>query len=378
MGVSYVTTYVLNKNLNEYELGKYSYIYNLLNLFFPLLSISIYSSYLRFENSYNSKKLISFVLTISVVSSLIFAILIYIKFEEVKYLFFAFIILFQERMYLLRAQQKILLYNIFNVMQKLAILSLVRCFIKEIDAQSIILFSGLSYLIPVFFCFVLHKLLFGNVSSENSEYDFKVLIKFSVTVTLMTVVTWVSSVSDQLLIKHFFDFETVASYAVAFRIITMIALFSGIFLSYYPIMYFKDMDNYKSANIKLFRNVFFVLLIFLSVVFALFVNWVYVIFGAEKYIETKQYFIILVFAEVLRIMASVLMTFKTYQLKQSYILYVLIFISLLNLALNYIFIPIYGAISAAYSTLFVYSIYFLFSLPTLLEEKAHFKNNKFI
>lgn len=375
MFITYVTTYLLNKNLSEYELGKYSYVYNLLNLFFPLISISIYSSYLRFQHIYNSKKLIYSVVSISILSVVVFALLIYLNFGNVNYLLFSFVILLQERLYLLRSQQKILIYNIVNIMQKLILLLMIIKFINNVNAQDVILFTGVSYFIPVLICFLFYKKSF-KIDNNIIDFELRGIIKFSAMATLMTLVTWVSSVSDQFLIKHFFNYETVASYAVAFRIITMISLFSGVFLSYYPLMYFKDMDENKPENIRLFRKVFIFGLLLIAFLLSFYSNWVYEIFGAEKYQNTSIYFIVLVFAEVLKVIASVLFTFKTYKLKQTYILSSLIFISTLNFVLNYLFIPRYGAIFAAYSTLISYAIYLILSLPVLLDEHKHIKTNK--
>lgn len=379
--ISFVTTYIMNSKLSPTNLGEYSFYYNLFNLSFPVVAISLYASYIRFNNV-GGFGIFNFVFKKCVLAFLFFFIALLLFFGEIIYSLCAFVILFQERAYYYRSRQEIFKYNILNVSGKIVFLFFVLFFLYNEGGSGL---SGLNYFsfwgMSYFFIFIFFiPFYYENVSLSSKEQDIsrsksKEIIKFSIMSTLMTVVIWFSAVSDQFLIKYFYNFEAVGEYSVAFRVITILSLISGVFLSYYPVMYYKDMDSKLTRNIIFFRRLFFIALFFSISLLLVFSNYVYILFGAEKYIGSIIYFKILIVAEGFRLSASIFMTFKNYKLQQAFIFKSLLFVSILNVALNVFFLPIYGPIFAAVSTLIVYFVYFLFSLRVYLLEKKYMDFN---
>ena len=196
-------------------------------------------------------------------------------------------------------------------------------------------------------------------------------------VMLTDMVNWVLAVSDQVLIKFYFDAITLAPYAVSFRIVSMIGIFTGIFLSYYPVLYFRDLDRGTAKNIIMFRRLFFFALIFMVAILGATSDYVFMLSGASKYLETKDYFYWLLVGEFFRVSAAIFMTYRTFKLQQKYIALSLLGISIFNLILNILFLEDYGPLVAAYSTFASYFLYFIIAvLVSYFPELKYFRDIK--
>lgn len=342
-------------------MGQYSYIFSVVNFLFPVMSVSLYSAYLRFESMYDTVRLQNFVFKLSLLSCLLFFLLLFALFDNAYYPFFAFIVLFSERLYYLRSTDKIFEYNIVNNGQKLILLLLVFNSINSLDSKLVILYSGISYLVMFAFSWGLHRVKKTDFDTSKRLPEYTTIVKFCFTSTLMTLVSWVNSFSDQVIIKYYYGFEALAPYSVAFRMVATITLLAGVFISYYPVMYYKEMDKRQGQTIYLFQNGFFLLLALLAALFIVFRDFIYFLFGAEKYSTSSEYLAILIAAEVFRLIASIFMTYKTYKLQQFSIFKSLFLVSILNLILNMMLVPSFGVIAAAWSTLATYVFYFIIS-----------------
>jgi len=358
--ISYLTTYLVNQNLTPEELGKYSYVFTICNLLFPFLSLSVYCSYLRFDSLYDKQRLKQFVIVSSVFSTILMFTVIYIIFGKISYCFFSFIIVFSERLYFFRTKEKILIYNIVNNSQKLILLLLVYYYIADLTSGLLMLYTGFSYMLISLLSWLMHKKI-DELNVNENVFSFNTVLKFSIATSLMTIVAWFSAVSDQVIIEYYFDYASLAPYSVAFRMISMLTLISGIFIAYYPLLYYKEMDAKNGSVIKNFQNIFVLLLVVFAISICIFRDEIYTLFGATQYIEHSQYLILLVAGEVFRLIASIMMTYRTYKLQQNYILTCLVVISIFNLLLNMLLIPVYGPIAAAWTTLLTYILYTIIS-----------------
>jgi len=361
-------------------MGEYALYFNILSFIFPIVSISLYSSYLRFSSTHEISGLEKFVKLGTIISFSIYVLLIYLVSGSLLLSIFGFIILFQERFYYFKAALNIKTYNYMHIAQKLVFLiSIYLIFIRgNAESVNLIIFSlGLSYGL----IWLISILYFGNVQDTNKNNKKKIdsnskrlIFKFCLIVMATDVVNLVLAVSDQIIVNHFFDAATLAPYAVSFRIASMLAVMAGIFLSYYPVLYYRDLDLKIINNIVIFRRIFFAALLMFIITLAVFSNFIYILFGASKYIESKEYFYWLIGGEFFRLTGAILFTFRVFKLQQIYTISSLIVVAILNLALNLIFMEAHGPLVAAYSTFFSYFIYFLMSFCiSYIPEKKYFK-----
>ena len=238
--------------------------------------------------------------------------------------------------------------------------------------DKVIFYLGLSYLLVYLLSYFLKEKPFNQ--SDKQEFEKKKITSFCILTMLTGLVNWILSVSDQLLIEQYYGLEALAPYAVVFRMVSLIALCSSIFLSYYPVMYFKDMDANKSSEILLFRRLFIFFLIAAALLMQLFVTQIFYLFGAENYLTNTEYFYWLIGGEVLRLIASILMTYRTYRLQQNYIFIIVASVSVINIVLNVVLLPLYGPLVAAKTTVFCYLLYFIVAYVTsYLPERAYIR-----
>lgn len=370
---SFGTIYFLNIKLNKESIGYYSYIFNLLNLIYPLISLNVSNGYVRFITVYRNDLLINYVRKLSYIAALLFALLIWLWSGRVYFTLLAFIILYQEQLILARAQLNMVKFNFLNVIQKLLFLAILLICQDIITAEIALIVLGISYFISY-----LLALLWSSkpkTAPLGSALDQKIFLKFCFITVLTMLVNWVLTVSDQIIIKHFFGYEALAPYAVASRIIMTLSVIAGIFLSYYPAVYFRDINGKKYKEIFLLRKYFISILFICSSILFVLKDSIYMIFGASEYIKESNFFLPLLLGEVCRLIASIWMTFMTYKLQQKTILFSMFFISLLNVALNIAFIPVFGTIASAYSTFGCFLIYMFASFVlSYIPEKQHIKS----
>jgi len=375
IAVSYISMYIINSTLTRSEMGQYAHIFNILNLSFPLLSLSLYSAYLRFTTKYESEQLVTFVKGRLKISFFVFLLLIYFFTKSLWIIPFAFIILLQERLYFFRSTLNIRYYNILNISQKLMyLIALVAFyFYEEITAEVVLSLLGLSYFLS-YLCSFYMRIINAEKINNVKEIEPKVIYKFSMMVALIGVVNWVLGVSDQLMIEHYYGSESLAPYAVTFRIVSLIALFSGLFLSYYPTMYFRDLDERIIRNVLLMRRFFLVSFVVVSILMMIFAEELYQIFGASDYVKEVEYFYWLLAGEFFRILAAINMTYRSFKLQQHYSIYILGLVGVLNVLINYVYMKEYGPIVACYSTIISYLFYYILSfLFSSLPEQKYFK-----
>lgn len=363
--VAFFTLRFLNSELSTYNMGVYSYTLTIMTLLFPLVSLGLYNTYIRFEPKYSMPKLLGFVIKRIVLLTIALSLILYCIFDDLYYCAFSFILLFYERLYFYRSKEVIWLYNLLNVGQKSLFLFLLYFFSEGLNPEIIFLVLGLSYLffscLGVLLGFSLGCYNGNTYTDEKVEINKQEIFKYCFSAALISSISWVAASSDQVLIKYYFGFESVAPYAVAFKIVSLLALFAGVFLSYFPTVYFKSFESeaYDEA-----RNIRAVFIFLLSVaVFALFFlrEFLYRYFGADKYVGEIDYFVILLFSEYFRLVSSTFFIFKSFQLMQRHIMFSIGLVSFLNIALNLLMLKVYGPIFAAYSSLFCYVVYFLIS-----------------
>lgn len=383
--ISFITVYILNTRLNEKDMGEYSYIFNILTLVSQIVSLNIYSSYLRFYHCYDPEDLEKKILRFLLLSSVVFVVLVFFIYQNAYLIFFISLIFFEERLYSYRAKLKTQIYNLLNISQKLVFLLLVFYYVPHITENNcydlVILLLSFSYLFVLLFYFVFTSVVRSTQLPAKSVVHPKIehcsLLKFSASTTLVLVLNWVLSVSDQIFIKHYFSAEELAPYAVCFKIISMIGLFSGVFISYFPTLYFREFSSRNYRIVVKYRRVF-ICFLFLTVILLTFMaDYVFFAFGADKYIDHTGLFIWLIWGEFFRLVAALYMTFQTYLLKQQNVFFSLFIVALLNVCLNSLFVPTYGAVGAAISTFVSYVVYLIISyIVGFIPEWKYIKQNE--
>lgn len=236
-----------------------------------------------------------------------------------------------------------------------ATLSILFIYVFNLGIAALLLSLILSQLIVVMFnVFKMRNMLFFSIDFSK----LKDMLRFSTPLVISSLGVVLSTLVDRIMIKEILYFDDVAIYAVAARFASLLALLIiGFQSALAPLIYSNLMNiSLKSDVKKLFYGYILIsvaVILFLSLFSKLLVNF---IVGIE-YQDS---------AVLIPILASAVAVHSAYMFfpglsiakKTSILAFINILSGLFNILLNYLMIPKYGVIGAAYSTLISASLYF--------------------
>lgn len=189
----------------------------------------------------------------------------------------------------------------------------------------------------------------------------KRMLIFSTPLVLSSVGVVLSMFVDRIMLKEFLGAEQLASYAVAIKIASIVTLLMvGFQSALTPLIYAnyqKEETPHKIATLfHLYISFSFCALVFLG----LSAPWIISVVAGPQYLDASNYVAPLVCAALF---SSIYLFFPGLNIAKKTFIISLINISagLVNVVLNYIFIPEFGALGAALCTLFSVFIASLFN-----------------
>ncbi len=257
----------------------------------------------------------------------------------------------------LRMQNKMLTYGIITVVSSLLMVTLNIYFVSVIQigvyalSLSTMIVYGVQLVIfkivvqtKVNRCFIKKKLLYS-------------MFKFGLPLVPNVVAMWVLNLSDRYVILYFLGEMEVGLYGIGSRFATIVnVIISGIATAYTTFAY----SNIKSKDAKkqytLVLNIVYVLVIGIVFVVSVFSKEFVVLMAEQSYASAYQPMRDMMFAQAVYGISTII-SYGIYFAKQTkYTLYSTVVAAIVNLALNIIFIPIYGIRAAATTTLVGYAV----------------------
>lgn len=346
--IVWLSTTIINANLSQEEYGKYSYYRSIFEFLGGVLSLAIYNCYLRFNTKGVSPKLRKLVLRIVALASFVLACICYYYTKSLLALFFVFVIVYNERLNFTRSVMDVKGVNHLRLFSALITAVILGSFylLKINFRYEYVLFAlGFGYMYSLRF-FVSRN----DIIIDNASFSYKDVFKYVLPLLLMTIVNWALNLSGQVVIKENFGFEEVATFGIAQRILAFLKLFSGMLLMFYPMVYYREIENKNFETIRLFRIGMSLLMIVVSALAFIFSDLIYTIFGATKYIDYTHYFRILVIAELIFTITTFYNTYIGYVLKTYITLIICSIGSIVNLIIL-CFLNKFGIALAAYAIL---------------------------
>ena len=206
--------------------------------------------------------------------------------------------------------------------------------------------------------------LYRYLSPRHLSLDVaKAMLKYSLPMIPTTIFWWITNVSDRYMIKADPDLGDAVNglYAVAFKVPTLLILVSGIFIEAWNYSAVTD-DDSQNGESSFFTQVFGG---FQAVVFAGAAGLIFLakpicsILFADSYADAWQYIPVLVYAtafsSLVTFMSSVYVKCK--KSKNSFVTAMIG--AIVNVALNLVLIPIYGAQGAAVATFACYLVVYV-------------------
>lgn len=199
-------------------------------------------------------------------------------------------------------------------------------------------------------------------------------LKFSLPLIPNIIIAWILNLSDRIFIERYFTLTEVGIYSLGYKIAGVMNLVAASFKKAYNPLFYKlaNSQNQIQANKKLYTyNKLFSGIIFLGLFFiSLFAKEIITSLFNESYQEA--YLVIpLIALSYLISQNSGLFNLMLYQEKAvKKLMFVSIIAGVLNLALNYLLIPIHGIYGAAFAT--ILSFLLMFILSWQMAKKAYY------
>lgn len=342
------------------------------NVLIPIATVSITSAVIRFGLiRSNNKSQIFSIGIVTVFCGYSFLIILYPILNHIsilsKYLFLIYLYVLTSSLQqvchqFVRAKGHIRLYAIdgifrtvcmiiFNILFLSGFKMGVNGYVLSIIVADILSIIGLSYIenLPRYFSF---KSLNGVMARS--------MLRYSVPLILATECNWIISMSDRFFIQNMRSSHELGLYAVSARIPTIMILISGIFIEAWQISTIND--NAKKEQEEFFTkvgNVYQALIcVFVSGIIV-FSKVFVIIFADGSYYEAWKFIPILVIGSGFACLSNFMNSIYTLEKRSMQSMITVVIGAFLNIILNFIMIPKYGASGAAVATALSYFIMFL-------------------
>lgn len=375
-GLSIISTPIFTRIMSTSEIGEVNIFYSWNNIISLIVGLSLSSGSfnIAMKEFEDRDGYISSILGLSSVSAILF-ILIYYMFED-KFLSFIDISNFLVYIILLniilkpamnfwmmrqRYEYKYKKMSTLTIVSSLLSVGLgVLCVIYASKNTNLSLASVRVFamnIIPLIISVYLFiTLIIRGKEIINIKY-WKFALKLSIPLIFHSIAKQILDVSDRIMIQHFEGLDKVGIYSIIYTLSSIsLLVWSAINRSVIPYLFDVLSDENKKNNLKKIINSlisFYAIICFLLILFA---PEIINILATDVYLDA----IYLVppiatgifFTALYNIYANILLFYK----KTKIIMFTSISAALINVILNFLFIPKFGYITAAYTTLFTFII----------------------
>ena len=262
-------------------------------------------------------------------------------------------------MLVIRMQQKAKLYSFFNtsikIIEFISILSLYK--IYNNTYRVLILSMIISLVLNTVLAIFIEKKIW--TFKGKIETNKKILLKYSIPFTLTTILSWIFSSCDRILIKYFSSLEELGLYSGAFKIVAILAIIETGFQTFWaPVAYEHYSKNPKDMNF--FKNVinYFSILVFSIGIGILLIKDLLILFLGKEYYLSVYIMPMLIFIPVMQLLSITTEIGIVLKKKTKYFIYTSAFAAVINVIGNFLLIPKLGAKGAAISTGIAYILLF--------------------
>jgi O-antigen/teichoic acid export membrane protein len=197
----------------------------------------------------------------------------------------------------------------------------------------------------------------------------KEMLSFSAPLIFSSIGVVLAMFVDRVMLKEFLGAEELASYAVAIKIASIVTLLMvGFQSALTPLIYANYEKKETPSKIAQLFHLYLLASFCSLMVLGFFAHWLVELVAGVQYIDAANYVAPLVCSALL---SSMYLFFPGLSIakKTSMIAAINVFVGILNVALNYVFIPKYGALGAAYSTLF--SVFIALVMNVVLAQRFY-------
>lgn len=210
------------------------------------------------------------------------------------------------------------------------------------------------------YIFILYKII-------NLTFDFSILkesLSFSIPMIPGMLSAWILNLSDRIFIERFFALSDVGIYSLGYTIAGGIAILTSGFLMAYEPMFYKLANSKNQIDAKAmltkYNTAYLIIVIFIVFLVAFFSKEFVLLLMDPKFADAYTIIPIIALA-FLFLQGTGPFNFMIYQSKKTkQAMYIGVSCAILNVMLNFLLVPKYGAYGAAYATLLSFIYLFIF------------------
>ena len=194
----------------------------------------------------------------------------------------------------------------------------------------------------------------------NFRFDLKIVresLYYSIPLIPAVMSAWIINLSDRVFIERYFSLDELGIYSVSSSIASVMLIASAAFgRAYDPIFFSLANASSKTKGdlsvLSKYHNTYGSILLIMGFVLSLFSKEIFQLVINDKYISGYKYLNILILAYIISQLSHVFNISIRQEKKTKIILGIMASGAIINLMLNYILIPQYGAYGAAWATVF--------------------------
>jgi O-antigen/teichoic acid export membrane protein len=282
--------------------------------------------------------------------------------------------------HVVRMEEKGITYSISQLLPKLLLIAFVGFIIVfkfENTLQNILISYVMSLLITfLIFAFLMINSWRYSINKKVDKKYLKELLKFSLPLVAGGVAYWGLTTMDRFFLKFYSNFNELGQYAIAVSIAGAVSLFSIIFSNiWHPVVYKWIKEGLEVEKIeKVIENMFLAVTLIWTLV-GLFA-WVVKYLLPADYSQIEFLIIACVSMPLLYMLSETTVVGIGISKRTSFSMLASVVAFLINAFLNYLLIPIYGAIGAAIATVISFFIFFLVRTESSVYLWKSFKRGK--
>lgn len=338
------------------------------SLLFPFISISISESIMRFalDKDNDRKSIFSLGLLIVTIGCALVVftspLLTNTTIGQYKFYFILYVIgycLHTITIYFVKGLEEIKLFSIAGIINTIVVIgcNLIFLLVLKIGINGYLLSFILGQFVSTTFLFFTCKLYKYIVFPRCIDKCLaKAMMLYSIPIIPNSISWWIANSSDKYILNHYCDVSQVGIYAVSYKIPTIMMTIMGFFISSWQL---SSVEKFGTQESRDFFSSVYNKYVAISIVLATML--IITAKPISSFLYSKDFFIawryvpVLVLANVFNMLASFMGTVYTASKKTGMLSLSTMIGAGLNIVLNFIFIPRFGAMGAAIATAFSYA-----------------------
>lgn len=263
--------------------------------------------------------------------------------------------------------------TVFAVINFIASLSMILLNVLFLSVFEIGVYALISSTVAINLIQLVLYLMLGKILPQKSFYDSKLIkpmLKYSLPLVPNVVAVWILNMSDRYIILHFCGEWDVGLYGIAARCATVISFIAnGVYMAYTTYAYDKKDDADAPKQYARILNAFNFAILLVCFTGSIFGKEIVLLMTEDSYSSAYLMVAPLLFSQLLYGINTIVGYAIGFVKKSKYILLATSFGAVVNVVLNILLIPQFGAVAAAYTTLI--SFFLMTAMTYVISQKLY-------